>query len=93
MPLSVALSSWMPLTVLICAIWVVICALSIGLSGSWLLICATSSLRNRSCEAWGSEALLLLTAVVLPTVVPRLLRSRADVSMVQRPFTAPSGAF
>ncbi len=38
----------MPLTVLICAIWLVTCALSSGFSGSWLLICATSSLRKRS---------------------------------------------
>ena len=33
--LSVVLSLSIPVTVLICANWVVICALSIGLSGSW----------------------------------------------------------
>ena len=33
----------MPDTVLICAIWLVICALSIGFIGSWLLSCATSN--------------------------------------------------
>ena len=38
----------MPVTVLICAIWLVTWALSIGLSGSWFCICATSSLRKRS---------------------------------------------
>ena len=42
------LSFSMPLTVLICAIWLVTWALSIGLRGSWFFICATSSLRNRS---------------------------------------------
>ena len=54
----------MPVTVLICAIWLVTWALSIGLSGSWFFICATSSLRNRSevmvgvgaAEAAGDEA-------------------------------------
>ena len=38
----------MPLTVLICAIWLVTCALSSGFIGSWFCICATSSLRKRS---------------------------------------------
>ena len=42
------LSFSMPLTVLICAIWLVTCALSIGFSGSWFCICATSSFRKRS---------------------------------------------
>src|SRR5690606_10012072 len=43
-----AFSCSMPRTVLICASWLVTCALSSGLSGSWLRICATSSFRNRS---------------------------------------------
>ena len=38
----------MPVTVLICAIWLVTWALSIGLSGSWFCICATSSFRKVS---------------------------------------------
>ena len=42
----VVLSCWMPETVLICAIWLVICALSMGFMGSWLLSCATSSFRK-----------------------------------------------
>ena len=41
----------MPLTVLICAIWLVTCALSIGLSGSWFCSCATSKVRKRSALA------------------------------------------
>ena len=45
----------MPLTVLICAIWLVICALSIGLSGSWFCSCVASSFR---------KALALPTAVL-----------------------------
>ncbi len=95
MPLSVALSSWMPLTVLICAIWVVICALSIGFSGSWLLSCATSNLRNRSCEAAGSMLFLAAVPVVLPTVLPRLVVSMGWMNMVQflrfEELTGPSG--
>ena len=42
---------WMPVTVLICAIWLVTCALSIGFNGSWFCICVTSSFRKRSAEA------------------------------------------
>ena len=98
MPLSVLLSCSMPLTVLICVICVVICALSIGLSGSWLFSWATSSFRKRSCAASALLApVAALVAVVLPTAVPRLLRSSgaASMVMVQVPFvafTAPSGA-
>jgi len=47
-PCTVALSLSIPVTVLICAIWLVTWALSIGLSGSWFCICATSSFRKRS---------------------------------------------
>ncbi len=47
----------MPVTVLICAIWLVTWALSIGLSGSWFCICATSSLRKRSEVTVASFAL------------------------------------
>ena len=47
-PSTVVLSFSMPLTVLICAIWLVTCALSIGFSGSWFCICVTSSFRKRS---------------------------------------------
>ena len=47
-PLTVLLRVCTPCTVLICAIWLVTCAESIGLSGSWLDICATSSFRKRS---------------------------------------------
>ena len=43
-----AFSCSIPRTVLICASWLVTCALSSGLSGSWLRICATSSFRKRS---------------------------------------------
>src|SRR5437867_5060457 len=45
---TVVFSFSMPLTVLICAIWLVICALSIGFSGSWFCIWVTRSLRKRS---------------------------------------------
>ena len=45
---TVWLSVLMPVTVLICAIWLVTCALSIGFIGSWFFICVTSSLRKRS---------------------------------------------
>src|ERR1700719_1928706 len=46
--LTVLFRLLMPVTVLICAIWDVICELSTGLSGSWLLIWATSSFRKVS---------------------------------------------
>ena len=46
-PLTVLLRVCTPCTVLICAIWLVTWAESIGLSGSWLDICATSSFRKR----------------------------------------------
>ena len=39
----------MPVTVLICAICEVICALSIGAVGSWFFNWATSSVRNWFC--------------------------------------------
>ena len=39
----------MPDTVLICAVWLVNCALSMGFIGSWLLSCATNSFKKRSC--------------------------------------------
>ena len=45
---TVVFSVLMPVTVLICAIWLVTWALSIGLSGSWFFICATSSFRKVS---------------------------------------------
>ena len=53
----VALSFSMPVTVLICAICEVICALSIGFIGSWLASCATSSFRKRS---WASVDVVLV---------------------------------
>lgn len=56
----------MPVTVLICAICEVICALSSGFIGSWLFICATSSLRKRSCSP---VLLLALTLLVLLVAV------------------------
>ena len=60
----VRLSCWMPVTVLICAICEVIWALSIGFIGSWLLSCATSSFRKRSCAALGSVVELPFVEVV-----------------------------
>src|SRR5512137_1322966 len=79
---TVAFSFSMPLTVLICAIWLVTCALSIGLSGSWFCICATSSLRKRSALAVAESTLALAlsgsTAAVAgraeETVMTSLLR-------------------
>src|SRR5438105_788928 len=68
-PSTVLFSFWMPLTVLICAIWLVTCALSIGLSGSWFCICATRSFRKRSELPAASSATgtlgVELTAVVV----------------------------
>ena len=55
----------MPLTVLICAIWLVTWALSIGLSGSWFCIWATSSFRKRSDVAVAS-LVLAAAGVELP---------------------------
>ena len=52
----------MPVTVLICAIWLVTWALSIGLSGSWFCIWATSSFRKRSAVT--VESLVLAAAGV-----------------------------
>src|SRR5690554_1021865 len=54
MPASVLLSSSIPLTVLICANWVVISWLSMGLSGSWFCICAINSVMKllRSSADW-----------------------------------------
>src|SRR5690606_34707069 len=75
MPLSVVLSDSMPATVLICVICVVICALSIGFIGSWLLSCATSSLRNRSCVALALVASVADLAVELPAALLRPDRS------------------
>jgi hypothetical protein len=66
----VSLSCWMPVTVLICAICEVICALSSGFIGSWLLSCATSSFRNRSCAAAGSVLVRGLGAAVVVAVLP-----------------------
>jgi hypothetical protein len=67
-PSTVVLSFSMPLTVLICAIWLVTCALSIGLSGSWFCICVTSSFRKRSSAAGlvgGRRPLAIREAVVV----------------------------
>lgn len=50
----------------ICAIWLVTWALSIGLSGSWLFIWATSSLRNRSCVSAAFLAEVVWGAVLVP---------------------------
>ena len=68
----------MPVTVLICAIWVVSCELSTGLSGSWLFICATSRVRKvfaRSCvvplledDETAVEAVLVLETVLLDRI-------------------------
>ena len=73
----VRLSVWMPVTVLICAICVVICALSRGFIGSWLFNCATSSLRKRSCMAAGSLVALAEAPVLVVAVVPMGLRIMA----------------
>ncbi|MNT66542.1 hypothetical protein D3C72_2046130 [compost metagenome] len=62
-PESVALSFSMPLTVLICASCEVSSAFCIGLSGSWLFSCVTSSLRKR-CSLSALDTLLLLFAAV-----------------------------
>src|SRR5690606_254540 len=60
---SVRFRRSMPLTVFSCASWVVTSALSIGLSGSWFCICATSSLRKRSCPSTVAEAWVRAPAV------------------------------
>ena len=53
----------MPLTVLICASCEVSSAFSIGLSGSWLLSCVTSSFRKR-CSLSELETLAVLAAAL-----------------------------
>ena len=53
---SVALTLLMPVTVDNCANWLVTCPLSIGLSGSWFLICVTSRVMKRF---WASSTLVL----------------------------------
>ena len=65
----VLFNCWMPVTVLICAICEVICALSIGFMGSWLFNCATSSFRKRSCAAAGSVFELLVVFLLLRSAV------------------------
>src|SRR5580692_7368540 len=52
----------MPSTVLICASCEVICALSIGFSGSWFCICVTSNCRNALWLPMALEELLALAA-------------------------------
>ena len=82
----------MPLTVLICAIWLVTCALSIGFSGSWFCICVTSSLRKRSV-ALVSVVLVVLVVLLVAVLAPPLLptRSRTLVLDVTAMFVAPFG--
>ena len=82
----------MPVTVLICAIWLVTAALSIGLSGSWFFICATSSFRKVSAltvwldalEAAGVELTMTsgldVAALTLMTSFLRVLSYRAGWS-------------
>ena len=62
----------MPVTVLICAIWLVTWALSIGLSGSWFCICVTSSLRNRSEASLAAAVALFVVLWPLVPVVPEM---------------------
>ena len=66
----VVLSDSMPVTVLICAICVVICALSIGFIGSWLLSWATSSFRKRS---WMSAELVLVPVLAALSALELML--------------------
>src|SRR5690606_9681717 len=68
-----------PLTVLICESCVVICALSMGLSGSWFLSCVTSSVRNRS---WMSAELVAASGPVALLVL--LITSWMAVLMAAR---------
>ena len=67
----------MPLTVLICAIWLVTCALSIGFSGSWFCICATSSFRKRSALP---ASLAVARACALAPLSRRRGRDRASMA-------------
>ncbi len=83
------LSVSIPVTVLICAIWLVTCALSIGLSGSWFCICATSSFRNRSDVTVASLALaaagLEVTLTSLVVEVGALTAMAFSVRSLQLP--------
>src|SRR5690606_40284182 len=84
---TVRLSFSMPLTVLICATWLVICALSIGLSGSWFFICATSSFMKRSsCSAAlvSPPALAVLVELPAPPVGGMVLTVPASLAHLQR---------
>ena len=63
------LSFSMPLTVLICAICDVICALSTGFIGSWFCNCVTSSVRKRSLAS-----LAVVAASATPLLAPLLPR-------------------
>ena len=85
----VALSSWMPETVLICAIWLVIWALSIGFMGSWLLSCATNNFMNRSVCSWALT--VPLDVALVPESAVLLLTAVAMVSVLE--FIDPSAAF
>ena len=67
-PCSVVLSCWMPLTVLICDNCVVICELSIGFNGSWLLNCVTSSFRKRSWISLALVAVVIAVSLIPPAI-------------------------
>jgi hypothetical protein len=71
----------MPSTVLICASCEVICALSMGLSGSWFFNCVVSSLRKRFCasvmaladDAVSVDLLASISAWVVVALLPMVL--------------------
>ena len=72
----------MPLTVLICAICEVTCALSIGLSGSWFCICVTSSFRKRSSDPASLVLSTAEAAAVVDLAAVCELTLRVEKSMV-----------
>ncbi len=80
-PPMVVLSFSMPVTVLIWAIWLVTCALSIGLSGSWFCICVTSSLRKRS----DASVVLSLAVAVVPLILSRTELPVDDTELMSCP--------
>src|SRR6266516_6426786 len=90
-PRTVVFSFSMPLTVLICAIWLVTCALSIGLSGSWFCICATSSFKKRSelpAASAPEEALLAsevgsVVALIVETLIVVPLQAVSGLAHLQ----------
>src|SRR5206468_3783854 len=84
--LMVSLSLLTPVTVLIWASCDVICALSMGLSGSWLRNWVTSSLRKRSPMLGPSLAGAAGAAAAVPVRAVVALVAAAVVAMVVIPI-------